>query len=174
MDKSMLGDLGSMAEEDQQRMSNMIDQLQIRDSFPAERSYAVLPKCGNASSSSEGSAFENVLFVGFKNALRRVLVASMYEMLKQITFMRLPSFLISSKVSSLCMYRVVLALGSLLCSCLMDFTGIDLVTTGLQMHWLVIKPNAFREQLTQLECVIFDLYTASEFAYALQTDLSSV
>ncbi|GLJ24666.1 hypothetical protein SUGI_0471680 [Cryptomeria japonica] len=33
MDKSMLGDLANMPEEDQQRMSNMIDQLQIRDSL---------------------------------------------------------------------------------------------------------------------------------------------
>ena len=33
MDKSMLGDLGSLPPEDQARMSTMIDQLQIRDRF---------------------------------------------------------------------------------------------------------------------------------------------
>ncbi|KAI3772334.1 hypothetical protein L6452_03517 [Arctium lappa] len=33
MDKSMLGDLGSLPPEDQARMSKMIDQLQIRDSL---------------------------------------------------------------------------------------------------------------------------------------------
>ncbi|KVI11934.1 Tim10/DDP family zinc finger [Cynara cardunculus var. scolymus] len=33
MDKSMLGDLGSLPSEDHSRMSNMIDQLQIRDSL---------------------------------------------------------------------------------------------------------------------------------------------
>ncbi|CAM8891989.1 unnamed protein product [Rhodiola kirilowii] len=31
MDKSMLGDLGSLTEEDQVKMATMIDQLQIRD-----------------------------------------------------------------------------------------------------------------------------------------------
>lgn len=33
MDKSMLGDLDSLPEEDKLRMSTMIDQLQIRDRF---------------------------------------------------------------------------------------------------------------------------------------------
>lgn len=33
MDKSMLGDLDSLPEEDKLRMSSMIDQLQIRDRF---------------------------------------------------------------------------------------------------------------------------------------------
>ncbi|XP_076936138.1 mitochondrial import inner membrane translocase subunit Tim9 [Bidens hawaiensis] len=33
MDKSMLGDLGTLPPEDQARMSTMIDQLQIRDSL---------------------------------------------------------------------------------------------------------------------------------------------
>lgn len=34
MDKSMLGDLDNLPEEDKLRMSTMIDQLQIRDRFP--------------------------------------------------------------------------------------------------------------------------------------------
>ncbi|KAL6559562.1 protein transporter tim9 [Orobanche gracilis] len=33
MDKSMLGDLDALPEEDKQRMSSMIEQLQIRDRF---------------------------------------------------------------------------------------------------------------------------------------------
>ncbi|XP_061354185.1 mitochondrial import inner membrane translocase subunit Tim9 [Gastrolobium bilobum] len=33
MDKSMLADMESLAEEDKQRMTTMIDQLQIRDSL---------------------------------------------------------------------------------------------------------------------------------------------
>ncbi|KAF7823631.1 mitochondrial import inner membrane translocase subunit Tim9 [Senna tora] len=33
MDKSMMGDLGSLPEQDQIRMAAMIDQLQIRDSL---------------------------------------------------------------------------------------------------------------------------------------------
>lgn len=36
MDKSMFGDVESLAEEDKIRMSTMIDQLQIRDRFPLE------------------------------------------------------------------------------------------------------------------------------------------
>lgn len=34
MDKSMLADMESLGEADKQRMSVMIDQLQIRDRFP--------------------------------------------------------------------------------------------------------------------------------------------
>jgi len=38
MDKSMLGDLDSLPEEDKMRMAAMVDQLQIRDRFgPYER-----------------------------------------------------------------------------------------------------------------------------------------
>jgi import inner membrane translocase subunit TIM9 len=38
MDKSMLGDLDGLPEEDKMRMAGMIDQLQIRDRFvPYER-----------------------------------------------------------------------------------------------------------------------------------------
>ncbi|PWA46230.1 import inner membrane translocase subunit Tim9 [Artemisia annua] len=33
MDKSMMGDLGSLPAEDQARMATMIDQLQVRDSL---------------------------------------------------------------------------------------------------------------------------------------------
>lgn len=38
MDKSMLGDLDNLPEEDKMRMAAMVDQLQIRDRFgPYER-----------------------------------------------------------------------------------------------------------------------------------------
>ena len=44
MDKSMLGDLDSLPEEDKMRMAAMVDQLQIRDRFgPYERIPDILP-----------------------------------------------------------------------------------------------------------------------------------
>jgi hypothetical protein len=42
MDKSMLGDLDGLPEEDKMRMAAMIDQLQIRDRFE-DHAHAHLP-----------------------------------------------------------------------------------------------------------------------------------
>jgi import inner membrane translocase subunit TIM9 len=42
MDKSMLGDLDNLPEEDKLRMSSMIDQLQIRDRYNLDSSVTVL------------------------------------------------------------------------------------------------------------------------------------